>query len=269
MLLRRGRAILRRLMEIEPAVLFFQWRPDDERDEIAEAITILRGEHALGGKGRARGVLPFIAEHTCTSDDPRQFAAELERELAKLPELQVLYLSAHGLDDAIARDREGRARLDFNELRPFLDLGLCRSSNVTVVFGLCYALSPRSFVTSILPAAVVEAYGFTATPEGKDVAALIAGVLADDVTLMANASAENVALFGKGVPFSQAGPVFEELQRRLDAAVDDYESTHEPEFFVAGWKGASVRHIRRRQGGTWETVTSVAVPGRGAIERER
>lgn len=269
MLLRRGRAILRRLMEIEPAVLFFQWRPDDERDEIAEAITILRGEHALGGKGRARGVLPFIAEHTCTSDDPRQFAAELERELAKLPELQVLYLSAHGLDDAIARDREGRARLDFNELRPFLERGLCRSSNVTVVFGLCYALSPRSFVTSILPAAVVEAYGFTATPEGKDVAALIAGVLADDVTLMANASAENVALFGKGVPFSQAGPVFEELQRRLDAAVDDYESTHEPEFFVAGWKGASVRHIRRRQGGTWETVTSVAVPGRGAIERER
>jgi hypothetical protein len=256
-------------MGTEPAVLFFQWRPDDERDENADATTILKGEHALGEKGRARGVLPFIAEHTCVTDDAAEFAAELERELAKLPGLQVLYLSAHGLDDAIARDREGRARLDFNELRPFLERGLCKASDVTVVFGLCYALSPRSFLTSILPAAVVEAYGFTGTPEGKDVAALIAGVLADDVTLMANAGAENVALFGHGVPLSQAGPVFAELQRRLDAAVDDYEGTHEPEFFVPGSKGASVRRIRRKEDGMWEAVNSVAVPGRGAVERER
>jgi hypothetical protein len=251
-------------MGTEPAVLFFQWRPCDERDEITEATAILKAEQKRGDKGRARGVLPLIAEHTCLSDDPAQFAAELERELAKLPALQVLYLSAHGLDDAIARDRKGLAKLDFNNLRPVLGRALDKASRVTVVFGLCYALSPRSFLTSILPPAVVEAYGFTATPEGTDVAALIAGVLADEVTLMASASKEKLALFGKGIPLSEAGPVFEELKRRLDAAVDEYERTHEPEFFVAGSKGASVRRIRRKDDGTWETVMSVAVPGQGA-----
>lgn len=197
---RAKRATLRRHMGAAPAVLFFQWRPDDERDEIAEAKAILKAEHDLGAKGRARGVLPLIAEHTCTSADPQKFAAEVERELAKLPDLQVLYLAAHGLDDALARDKEGQIRLDFNDLGPFLARGLAKASNITAVFGLCFALSPSSFLTSVLPAALVEAYGFTRTPEAKDVAALIAGVLAEDVTLMADASKANAELFGAPHP---------------------------------------------------------------------
>jgi hypothetical protein len=254
-------------MPDEPAVLFFQWRPRDERDEIAKAIEILKAEHARGEAGRARGELPHIASHTCTSENPVEFGAELACELAKLPSLQVLYLSAHGLDDALARDRDGHVRLAFDELRPFLERGLEKARDVTAVFGLCYALSPRSFLLSALPDAIVEAYGFTETPLVDDVAGLIAGILADDATLMADASRQNAALFGQGVPQAQAGPVFEELERRLDAAVDHYESTHEPEFLVPGSKGASVRRVRRSEDGSWETVASVAVPGRGAEER--
>lgn len=244
-------------------VLLFQWRPPDERDEIVEAKRLLESEHARGDKGRAQGVLPSIAAHTCTHVDPAEFAADLERALSAMPQVQVLYLSAHGLPDAIARDRDGNVRLDFNDLRPFLERGLEHSSDVTIVFGLCHALSSASFALSILPPAIVQAYGFTGTPEARDVAALVAGILADDVVLMENVTKENTALFGKGVPFDQAGPVFEELARRLEAQVDQHEATHEPEFFVRGSKGGAVRHMRRGTGGRWEAANMpAAVPGR-------
>lgn len=133
-------------MHGEPAVLFFQWRPRDERDEIAKAIEILKAEHARGEAGRARGELPHIASHTCTSENPVEFGAELERELAMRPSLQVLYLSAHGLDDALARDRAGHVRLAFDELEPFLARGLEKASDVTAVFGLCVSPQPTPWV---------------------------------------------------------------------------------------------------------------------------
>jgi hypothetical protein len=254
-------------MSVESAVLLFQWRPEDERDEIAEAMALLKSEYDRGANGRAPGTLPLIAKHTCTSDDPQRFARKLEEQLANLLNLQVLYLSAHGLPDAIARDRTGHVRLEFEELRPFLERGLASARNVTVVFGLCYALSTSSSLTSHLPPTIVKAYGFTETPEARDVAALITGVLAADVTLMQNASSANEAVFGKGVPYTEAGPAFAELERQLDAAVHKYELTHEPEFFVSGKKGCSVRCVRRTGNGSWETESSNAVPGRAGAER--
>lgn len=74
---RRTQGMLRRLMGIEPAVLFFQWRPEDERDEISAAIAKLKTECELGDQGRARGVMPLIEAHTCTCEDPMEFARQL------------------------------------------------------------------------------------------------------------------------------------------------------------------------------------------------
>jgi hypothetical protein len=244
----------------------FQWSPPDERDELLHAMIVVEAEALQPGGGRtAAAVVPTVVSVVMDRPDGAAFLEVIRGTLRGEPNVQLIYVSAHGLNGHALFAQQGLAKVPYQELGQALSDGLDSSSSVTAVFGMCEILADEKALLSILPLSISEALGFTGKPLSRHVAELFAGIVTDNMRLFSKASAANTAVFGAGVKLTDLPTAIAELERQLEAVVDAHDP--EPEHFVDGPDGRIVRHYRRdTTTGEWVFIEALTVPGRRYAE---
>lgn len=222
-------------------VAFLQWGPLHEPDEGSEAVRQLRIQ--LKEEGRETRT-PYITHMRVTEPSTETFLTAVQWLVESHPALQVLYLSAHGVNGGICFDTEGAAYISYQTLGETFDSALKQlDSRPVIVLGACYALSKESDVHKQMPRAVLELIGFTAQPTSTNVAALIAAVLKSDEELLEKVTQAAAKAANSGTDVAAAA----------EAAYDGHLSRLER--FVQGRKGFSIRHMSQDDQGMWTGYT--------------
>lgn len=248
-------------------ILSFQWLPPDEMDELTQALITTEAETLRPGHGRAAsGVVPDFVSVVVETPDASRFLTEIEDALGRATNAQVLYLSAHGLNGRVLFGADGRASISYQDLGQALAQGLTGRTSITAVFGMCEAGgADEQVLLNSLPSAVTRAYAFTGKPVARDVAALLAGILIDDMRLYEQFHQRNWAVFGAGVHVDDLPAA----TARLIAAFEQILEVHqeEAEYYVPGGAGRFVRVFQRDlETMSWVLEGSLSVPGRISVD---
>jgi len=248
-------------------ILSFQWLPPDERDELTHALIITEAETLQPGRGRAAsGVVPDFVSVVVETPDAKRFLEEIEDALGKAANAQILYLSAHGLDGRVLFGANGLASISYRELGQALARGLAAHASITAVFGMCEAGgADEQVLLDSLPSAITRAYAFTGKPVASDVAALLAGILIDDMRLYEQLHQRNQDVFGAGVHVDDLPAATATLVDAFDEILELHQE--EAEYYVAGGTGRFVRVFQRDpETMRWGLEGSLSVPGRVTVD---
>ena len=250
--------------ELAPAALqpeVFQATASEEafREYAARQIAQYPGDAlqdwCRGEEAAAKLVDPAdVASFRVIDSDPQAVVGLMKSLFRVMTNAQTVYFSCHGTVDTLAFD------VDMTSTLSFADFGTALASLkqdcVTLVLGCCYGLNEQSTILKHIPSQVAEIFAFTGKPLGSDVASLMLGVLLDQSSIFAQASAANHAHFGEGDPFSESDTAAAQLGAAIDKLLDAFEA--HPAAHVRGTGGVGIRWLQRVEyGGTsvWQGRT--------------
>jgi hypothetical protein len=233
------------------SVAFLQWGPLHEPDESHAANNALR--HSLKDEGREDRT-PYVTNLRVTEPDSATFLSALQWTLEAHPNLQVLYLSAHGLQgaagtsDSICFDTSGQQPVTYKCVGGVLSTAFALTgARPVVIFGACYALAHTTQVHLEMPRQVLEIAGFTHTPSPQNVAELIAGVLKSDEEILQSVTAAAAV----------AGNTGQSVAAAAEQAADSHMSRLQR--FITKGSGIEIRHMCQDDHGAWTGYT-IKVP---------
>lgn len=250
----------------DPAIFSFQWLRPDEMNELDRAMIITEAETLKPGHGRAAtDIVPDVVSITLDQPQPAIFLQRVEDTLRDKSNVQIIYVSAHGLNGRVLFGADGAASMSYEELGEALGKGLNASDLVAAIFAMCEAggADEQVLLTS-LPPSIHEVYAFTGKPLAKDVAALLAGVLVDEMRLFEKLHQENEAIFGCGVREKDLAAAIQAVKGAFDSVLKVHDP--EAEHYVANGDGRFVRHYARDEAGVWGAPEVLILPGRVAEE---
>jgi len=265
-------------VEREVMLVLLQWGVEGDDDELADIGDRLNRDLYGEGFWAEPCRQPRVRPRRITNPQPGPFLSAV-RDLRRHPEAQVVYISAHGNASGLSASQgspyvagyrafaealcEGldrrptdatthtvEARDSCGNPRTFADCPVPTEepSPVTLVLGSCHAMSDCVCIEQHMPELVSAVYGFTDKPSPDDVAALLAGVWAEDLKQYEGLHAANQAACSEhGDDPSAALSSFAQLAERVFSDWVDG-----PDQFVSGGGGRCVVRARRDNGGNWE-----------------
>lgn len=192
---------------------------------------------------REQGI-PFVEAVRVKEADEDTFLRTLKAALQEWTNRQLLYISCHGNFYQLSYALESGPYVSYAELSAVLCETLADEDAVALVLGSCEALGHSNPILDGLPGGIVGIYGFTEKPTSQNVAGLMAGVVADAQKLHQKLSEANEAQFGWGITGGAAiDDAFSQLKDRWEQVLD--EDTEDPTYFVVGYRGGTVKALRR------------------------
>ncbi len=180
-------------------IFLIHWGSENEYPELGDVELFLDAEWEHRSVPR-----PSICASRVTESSPNAFLDELDRAVAD-PNLQLLYISAHGTREGLHYQPGSPVGLTYSQLGQKLGKSACTC--IHVVFGSCHAMDSSTDVGLHLPECVSRICGFTDVPDARSVAALIAGIILDEDRLFLGISGAIQERLGpQGLPYDEALP---------------------------------------------------------------
>ena len=175
----------------EAAVVLLHWGPDTEEDEIEEIKALLEVELYNMDDKEIAEKSPYIIPRRVVENDPQKLLDVMQEVFSSTNHRQVVYISAHGNTVGLCYSATSGAGISYNQLLHYLETVAGENQDLEIVFGSCVAMANATKIQKHLPACVANCWGFADKPEPQEVAALMAGVIADNLRLIGEISAAN------------------------------------------------------------------------------
>jgi hypothetical protein len=224
-------------------VVFVQWHGRGERDEAAQVQRDLEG---FAVKNKL--AIPSFTKALVQEGTAKVFLEKLRSEVGCNAEAQVMYLAAHGNQDGLSWSVSGKPLATYAKVGKAL---AALPQDSSLVMGACKALSAGSSLIEHVPVTVAAVYGFAAAPKSSEVAALMAGLLASDMELLAAISSS------KERALSALGDAdFDARMEAMNNAIVEAVDSHRENVTRFLPKGCVVRRAKRQAPWVFESFTA-------------
>jgi hypothetical protein len=188
-----------------------------------------------------------VCECRVPSEPADAFKNALVEAFRRNPEIQVLYLAAHGGDRGLVYATGAEAVVSYGEISQIIREN-SEDDALQVVFGSCNAMGVQPKIESLFPSQVYEVVGYWDKPTGPEAAALMASVLIDQVRLFRELQNTSMATMVQVNETAQnnESEVVAIIRAVLDQHTDNYTETVVPDSgrFI-------VRAVRDPVSGAW------------------
>ena len=212
----------------DSTIALFHWGPEEEPDEIEEITALIEtGLYEMDSQ-KIDDESPLVITRRITENTPKALLAAIQEVFAGSDNRLMLYLSAHGNRQGLCFSAHGGPEVSYAQLLQHLGAVAGDNPNLEIVFGSCQALSIEVYIQQHLPPCVAHCWGFADSPTAQDVAALMAGVIADNIRLYQALSQENHRASEQRQDESQnISPNFEAVLNEFTVEAYDWVLTQE------------------------------------------